>query len=401
MPRITFAVIQDRQNTTTPTTFSRISGYEIESMEADVQFHQLPVIAVSKIMSYIPLQDKLIAVNVCRSWGGLIRGISSIWRNVSIDCSSTFGDDWSEINLSNCVKKRKYVDRKEYELQCERKLGELLLQLADTTDSIQYFKIDVWHTLQEAIFVRLLTKQKKLLSLNLFFRWKQQEGSSFLGYRSDRSSAQLLEIIKIHQNTLECLNLSRMWVTFQQWHNYLQAADFPNLRKISYPMLFSIEKVTGCSHFYPRHYTAKDKEALKQCFTQTLGHGKIEEIDMESVPEENILSRSGWDAVIANHLKDQILQGKARHLKKISLDSLFINEQYFSGYNLENIADDIETFMTQCPELMHIKCHFSSGTIPSEQFGKLIRHLTVISSPTYIVKSQTRLLKLFQRTVST
>ena len=185
---------------------------------------------------------------------------------------------------------------------------------------------------------------------------------------SEQFSAHLLKIIKTHQNTLEHLDLSITGITLQHWHKYLKAADFPNLKKISYPVQFSDKTRSPFSKIY----TAEDKEVLMQCFVQTLKHGKVEEINMDTLDEGGFLS--GWDAVVANALKDQILQGKTRHLKKIPLDLIFVNEQYHSGYNLENITDDIETLMRQCSELTHLKFHFSRGTIPSEQFGKLIKH---------------------------
>ena len=157
-------------------------------------------------------------------------------------------------------------------------------------------------------------------------------------------------------------------ITFKQWHKYLEAADFPNLKKISYPVEFS----KGIPVL--RSYTSKANEKLMQCFIQTLKHGKVEEINMRTLDDKTHLKK--WDTVMANALKKQILQGKTKHLKKVPLDSLFVNELYYTGKvsNLENVTNDIETLMQQCPELTHLQCHFSRGTVPRVQFCKLIRH---------------------------
>ena len=324
-------------------------------MEACVPFHQLPVVVVTSIMGYVPLRDKLNVMNVSRDWARLIRGINSLWNYISIDKSSTFGGDWKEINAHNWLLKsvEDMTDPSEY----TRDLEELLSQLTTATDSIQHFKIDVpEYKLQEGDLAKLLIKQKRLLSLSLCFMTCRHE-----------DKGQLLEIIKMHQNTLECIDVSMTGITFQQWHKYLKDANFPCLKKISYPMNFSDQDLGQ----FLRSYNAKDKETLRQCFMQTLEHGKIEEINMNTCDYESFLM--GWAPLIANPLKDQILQGKTKNLKKIPLDSLFVNDHY-TGSNFENIADDIDTFIRQCPELTHLKSHFCTGTIPSEQLGKLIRH---------------------------
>ena len=326
-------------------------------MGAYVPFHQLPVVVVTSIMGYVPLRDKLNVMNVSPDWARLIHSINSIWKYISIDKSSTFGGDWKEINADNWIRSfQDKTDPSEY----FRNLEELLSQLTRATDSIQHFKIDVpGYMLQEELLVKLLTKQKRLLSLSLCFMMCHPE--EFKG--------QLLEIIKMHQNTLECIDVSTIGITFQQWHKYLKAANFPRLKKISYPMKFA--HPGDDEPFIRSLYTAKDKEILRQCFMQTLEHGKVEEINMNTLDYEAFLM--SWGPVVANHLKDQIMQGKTRHLKKIPLDSLFVNED-FIGSNLKNIEDDIDTFMRRCPELTHLKGHFCRGTIPSEQLGKLIRH---------------------------
>ena len=333
---------------------SRASG--TRDMEPRMPFHQLPVLVVTSIMGYVPLRDKLNIMNVSRDWARLIRSISSLWKHISIDKSSTFGGDWKEINAHNWLLKslKDFKDPSEH----TKDLEELLSQLTRSTDSIQHFKIEVpEYVLQERTLVKLLTKQKKLLSLSL----------CFMMCRPKNFKGQLLEIIKMHQNTLECIDVSMIGITFQQWHRYLKDANFPSLKKISYPMSFSDQDVDQ----FLRSYNTKDKETLRQCFMQTLEHGKIEEINMNTCDYEAFMM--GWTPVIANPLKDQILQGKTRKLRKIHLDSLFVNDVH-TGNNLDNIADDIDTFMRQCPELTHLKGHFCRGTIPSEQLGKLIRH---------------------------
>ena len=335
-------------------------------MEAYVTFHQLPVVVVTNIMTYVPLQDKLNVMNVSPDWARLIRSINPLWKCISIDKSSTFGGDWKDINTKTLVMgvpmSMISFDTDIYPCENTRKLNELLLQLTEATDSIEHFHIDVCgYVLQERALVKLLTKQKRLRSLSLCFSWKYSEDSN--GCHPEKSSTELFEIIKIHQNTLEYLNLSNIGISFQHWHKYLKGANFPSLKKISYPMEFSDQQI--------RSFNANDKETVRQCFMQTLENGKIEEINMNTLDYEAFLM--GWVPAIANPLKDQLLQGKARHLKKIHLDSLFVNERC-TGSNLENIADDIDTFMKQCPELTHLKSHFSRGTIPSEQLGKLIRH---------------------------
>ena len=69
------------------------------------------------------------------------------------------------------------------------------------------------------------------------------------------------------------------------------------------------------------------------------------------------------------------MQGKTRCLKKIPLNSIFsVNDAFDSGYNLENIANEVETLMKQCPRLTQLKCHLSRGSIPTEQFVRLIGH---------------------------
>ena len=325
-------------------------------MEARIPFHQLPVVVVTSIMGYVPLRDKLNVMNVSRDWACLIRSINSLWKYISIDKSSYFGGDWRDMNahkwLPKCLKD--FKDPSEH----TRNLEELLSQLTRSTDSIQHFKIDVpKYMLQEGILVKLLTKQKKLLSLSL--RFEMCDPKDFNG--------KLFEIIKMHQNTLECIDVSMIDITFQDWHKYLKDANFPSLKKISYPMGFSYQVMDQ----FLRSYNAKDEETLRQCFMQTLEHGGVEEINMNTCDYEAFLM--GWAPVIANPLKDQILQGKTRNLKKIHLDSLFVNDQD-TGNNFENIADDVDTFMRQCPELTHLKGHFCRGTIPNEQLGKLIRH---------------------------
>ena len=325
-------------------------------MEARIPFHQLPVLVVTSIMGYVPLRDKLNAMNVSDDWASLIRSINSLWKYILIDKSSTFGGDWKEINAHNWLLKslKDFKDPSEH----MRNLEELLSQLTRSTDSIQHFKIDVpEYMVQEGILVKLLTKQKKLLSLSLCFETCHPE--DFNG--------QLLEIIKMHQNTLECIDVSMIDITFQHWHKYLKDAKFPSLKKISYPMTFSDQDVEQ----FLKSYDTNDKETLRQCFMQTLEHGRVEEINMNTSDYEAFMI--GWAPVIANPLKDQILQGKTRKLKKIHLDSLFVNN-YHTGNNFENIADEIGTFMRQCPELTHLKDHFCRGTIPSEQLGKLIMH---------------------------
>ena len=328
-------------------------------MEGNLPFHQLPVVVIIKIMSYVPIGDKMVAINVCRDWARLICGVSSIWKYVSIDYNCIFGGDWKEANTTAWLTWGYKGDEK------ISKMDKFLSELAEVTDSIQHFKIDIPFTLREDSIVRLLTKQKKLLSLILCSAsgWKR---ASVLCLNKE-FNARLFEIIQFHQNTLEYLDLSIRGLDLQQWHKYLKAADFPNLRKISYPLKFS-EEVP-----FSKIYTSKDKEELMQCFMQTLKHGKVEEINMETLDDKDLQT---WGAVMANALKTQILQGKTKHLKKIPLDFLFVNELYYPKIdsNFENIANDIESLMQQCPELTHLKCHFSKGTIPRLQFCKLIRH---------------------------
>ena len=333
-------------------------------MEGSVPFHQLPVVVLTKIMSYLPIRDKMVTLNVCCDWADVIGSISSVWKYVSIGYISIFHGDWRKANTVHWLTPNRTREMNEYEIKT---MDKFLTELAEATDSIQHFKLDIPFKLREATLVRLLTKQKKLISLSLCSAsgWKADSEMCY----NEEFNAGLFEIIHIHQNTLEYLDLSIPGISFEQCHKYLEAADFPNLQKISYPVKFSNETP------YFKSYTSDDKEALVECFMQTLKHGKVEEINMDLLDEEAFLLL--WDAVMANSLKKQILQGKTKHLKKIPLDSIFVNERLHDRidyHNLENITNDIETLMRQCPELTHLKCHFSRGTIPSKQFGKLVRH---------------------------
>ena len=67
-------------------------------MEGNVPFHQLPV-----VVSYVPIGDKMVAINVCRDWARLISGISSIWKYVSIDYNCIFGGDWKEARVDKSL----------------------------------------------------------------------------------------------------------------------------------------------------------------------------------------------------------------------------------------------------------------------------------------------------------
>ena len=226
-------------------------------MEPSVPFHQLPTVVIVKVMSYVPLRDTMTATKVCLDWASLIHSIRSIWKYVSIDHSSPFGGDWRQENTNRLLCENPTDEKVEY----ERIMDEFLLELSNTTDLIEHFKIDVWsYEVQGDTLLRLLEKQKRLLSLSLAFSWSN-DWAYF-----ESSSRQLLQVIKTHQRTLECLEVSKVGITFEHWQKYLSQVDFPRLKKISYPLL----------------HTSDDEETVIQCFAQTLKHGKLEEINMNS-----------------------------------------------------------------------------------------------------------------------
>ena len=331
-------------------------------IKSAVPFQKFPDLVMTLIMSYLPLRDKIRAKDVCSDWNSFIRSRSSLWKIVSMDVSSPYFDGWRRINLRQLDGSQLITD-----------LNEFILQIADTTNSIQSFRIDIRsidvndisvYKRYESFIVtlsNLLIKQMKLLSLKLDLPDSSGQFNNQL----------IVDIVDKHQKTIEYLSISGSGISMENWQRCLATANFPNLKSVSYPWHYTYQKWS-----WNDQVGMIARSTLRQCFERTLNAGKVEEINMDIEAQVTEFPFQ-WSRSFVDSLKSQIEQGKAKKLRKILLDSLS-NKATF-GFNICDTSSDVKTLIRNCPKLTHLKCHnVIYGTecmkIQGKPFIDLIRH---------------------------
>ena len=325
-------------------------------------FQDLPDLVLTMIMSYLPLRDKINAKDVCCHWKCFIRNNSSLWKKVHVSRNSPYFDGWKRINLKELDGRQLITD-----------LNEFILQLANTTDLIQCFSlfsdvcidcddvaIEKYENCFKVSLHYLLVNQLKLLSLKLYLP------------SAERFNNQVIfDIVKKHQNSLECLYISGTEISMNSWQNCLMLGNFPNLKSISYP--------DPCMPMLSDDEGEKPikKDTLMRCVEQTLKGGKVEEINMDMYFDFTEDFPFHWNRIFAESLKSQIKQGKARNLRKLLLDSISSSGTF--GWNISETDEQVDILIRNCPNLTHLKCHgivfnFDGWQIQGEPFIKLLRH---------------------------
>ena len=325
---------------------------EFQSDET-MKFWKLPEVATILIFSYLPLRDKINAKNVCCHWKSIIQNSSSLWKRVSIDGYSPYCSDLKRMEVTDLDFNQRVWN-----------LSRFILKLANMTDLIQSFSIygdstfGKFESCFKASLHNLLIRQRRLVSLKIVLPDSSEQLSSQL----------ILDVVEKHQNSLECLSISASGICIEGWLSCLIRADFPNLKSISYPWRYS---------YMPwRHKVEKPKDALMQCFEQTLKSGKVEEINMDIDPRFPNFHLE-WNRSFACSLKSQITQGRARNLRKILLDSLSDTATF--GFSIDEATKDADILIRNCPNITHLKCHYiihchGCLQIQGEPFVNLVRH---------------------------
>ena len=336
-----------------------------EQQESSMEFHfdgtisfcNLPEVATILIFSYLPLRDKINAKDVCCHWNNIIRNSSSLWKRVSIDGYSPYRSELKRMEMTE-------LDGN----QRARNLSKFILKLANTTDLIQSFSIhggisfEMFEICFKTSLHNLLIRQRRLLSLKMVLPTSSNQFSNQL----------IFDIVEKHQTSLECLSISASGISMENWLSCLTRANFPNLKSVSYPWRYSYD--------VRWHYKVErpiEKDALVQCFEQTLKSGKVEEINMDIGGPRLPDFHHEWSYSFARSLKSQIKQGRARKLRKILLDSL--SDTAIFGFKIHEARKDAEILIKNCPHITHLKCHNiilhrECRQMQGEPFINLVRH---------------------------
>ena len=336
-----------------------------------------------RILDYLPLRDRLTFAKVCLEWKSFICNTPHIWKNIYIDWSSPFGDEWKPTNelvnagylirsdpaSHNKFHKSKWTPRllsdiETYRIAREKQQGTMqafILDLANTTDLIEHFSITTTnnecHIPPKPIYT-LLMRQKRIISLSLCLHERNERYElmtcdaldEVCGWESPE--LYILKVIGKHQSTLEQLKLpSNASITLKNWTGLLSTAEFPNLRAISFPCFY---------YCRAEHMNSSDEfqSAMTSFIDQLLKCGNVEEINM-SLYDFQPADKLNWPKTILEGLRSAIEKGLTPNLKKVHLNCLLTP----SGASSTLTTD---TLMRNCLELTHLLGYFPDAVHDGE-----------------------------------
>ena len=336
-----------------------------------------------RILAYLPLRDRLTFAKVCLEWKSFICNLPHIWKNISIDWSSPFGDEWKPTNelvnagylirsdpaSHNKFHKSKWTPRllrdiELYRIAREKQQGTMeafILDLANATDLIEHFSITTAINecpIPPKPIYTLLMRQKRIISLNLCLHERSERYESMTcdaldevcGWESPEAC--ILKVIGKHQGTLEQLKLpSNASITLKNWAGLLSTAKFPNLRTISFPCFYYCRAGQMNS-------VAEFKSVMTSFINQLLKYGNVEEINM-SMYDFQPADKWKWPKAVREALRSAIERGLIPKLKKVHLNCLLRPIEASSI-----LAIDI--LMRNCLELTHLHGYFPDAVHDAE-----------------------------------
>ena len=344
---------------------------QASSIKVTAKMAELPLTALKTILDYSSVRDILSFADVCHRWRSFVVSSSHIWRSISIDESSPFGDEFKQFNYwyhgfpgyeANKDKERNIMDK-------------FMLSLANVTDLIENLKINIVSDgfSPESIH-KLLMRQKRIVSLTLDIPLSDCVADNV---EDLELSKVFLDVIDKHQSTLECLDVSNTGISFRNLAEHLcqSSAEFPKLKSIGYPLSYTynfdydfdvIPCYIDCKAAYnfqeaEERDAPKEKSAILQCFYQTLKHWNVEEINMGVTDFQEFR----WGSVLCSSLESAIENGLVPKLKRLFIESI----------NTHN-ATSLNLLTENCPQLTHLHCYRGANNKPSlSQKGTIFTQL--------------------------
>ena len=322
----------------------------------DQAFSLLLTVIMENIFNCLPLRDQLTISQICHSWRNFVFSGNHLEKCL-IDPSSPYGCCWKEINTLKGL--TNWKESNEFN-ECRKTMDMFISRLASVTagciENIEIDLINVRGSVSPEAVNKLLAKQKKIVSLSIHLYYLKVEERAEL----ERS---ILTSVRKHQSTLVCIEISNTGICLK---NFCQLnATLPNLKSIGFPVLHMLLLVM-------QGKAPVDKATAIKCFTQTLGNGKVEVINVNMRPGPDV-----WFSELTSALKSVIEMGLTSNLRKVCINTI--------GYTEENIQSELDIVINNCPGLTHlysISIHINNhGTVwPSESitFNTRSNHSTLM-----------------------
>ena len=316
-------------------------------VSADLEFSSIPVIAFRKVVDFLPLRDIIVASKVCCEWRNFILSSNHIWNTISIDLSTPFGGEWTQVNMHRHSASDEFQD--------VSAVDNFLLDLANTTHLIENVKFNIWvDTLSPYTFHTLLMKQQRIVSLVL----PHGGYDCFDNPEVKKLSEVYFDVILRHQSTLEYLDVSKAAISLRNWVKFVcsSSIEFPELKSIIFPQ-------------YCNRVTTED---AIQCCHQIFKSRKAQELNMV---EELFACHAGMIRALRSTIQKRFLP----NLQRILLDC--IDETYDDDETWDDnkTMPDFDILIKCCPQLTHLHCSidrpgWSISLLKGQAFKPLIYH---------------------------
>ena len=321
---------------------------------------QLPALALTNVVNFLPLLDKLNVTQVCHDLRSLTLGSSRIWKSICILSSSPFGSSWREINTARITARQKDNDQRAMiELEIRKSIDALVSRLLCTIKIglIENITINIdFGSISVKSVRKLLMTQERLVSLDISLVPPDSYSTHDRRLEEQAKNAEIngivLNVIAKHQSTLEHVELSNLSMKVAEWVDNLANAEFPSLKSIGYPNFNPHVPITDQIAF---------DDAMSRCFinlfTQTLKNKGVEKINMKNLATGMQFRRSWGDGVAEAFMSvlEKNVTPNLRHVDLNVIDSCV-------RYHRETESPVVDALTKFCPNLSHLFHGVTSST---------------------------------------